>query len=475
MIRLISWSAMALVFGSIVGCGGGEKILRRPSAETTWSTFVGTPLSGPVAVPTTTPSTTAPSGDRLLVSIQPIWLKVEPSTSLLPVATRGRLSTRQGADVPLTPTADLAARARLGLGDEADAVLKSIEAGTPDTTLVDPAQEIALAAGQTVEWTLAVDRGGDGERIISLRIGRESGSSSLQWSLRLKDSIVAQVENETLSAKAFELRTLNRHEQIELDPISIAEANHVALLVATPTARTRADRRPAQAVALRLFVREPSADQDIAAAVDRSNTAVTSPFRPARIDAVAAALESALVAAVDPARRRQAMSFVATSGRADIAADLMLVADDAWLTDFADALRAARASSTQTWNADTLGWAMDRVALNRVAHAAASGKLTGELRGVLLVHAGVAGRNPSGLDELARLSTGRADFVARVQAENMIGLEDSSPATRVRAFDWLMQNNTPLAGYDPLGSPRDRAAAIESALNNTTTQPTNKP
>ena len=44
-------------------------------------------------------------------------------------------------------------------------------------------------------------------------------------------------------------------------------------------------------------------------------------------------------------------------------------------------------------------------------------------------------------------------------------LEDSSPAARVRAYDWLKAHARQPTGYDPLGEAHQRSAAIEKALN----------
>jgi len=52
---------------------------------------------------------------------------------------------------------------------------------------------------------------------------------------------------------------------------------------------------------------------------------------------------------------------------------------------------------------------------------------------------------------------------ARVIAENLIYLEDASPASRVRAYDWLQSRGRAPAGFDPLGTPRERRDALEKA------------
>ena len=92
-------------------------------------------------------------------------------------------------------------------------------------------------------------------------------------------------------------------------------------------------------------------------------------------------------------------------------------------------------------------------------------RLSPELTGVLLTLAGEAGRSPAAMEQiLANLST-RKDFENRLIAENFIALEDSSPAARVRAYDWLKAHARQPAGYDPLGEAHQRSAAIEKAVN----------
>ena len=102
--------------------------------------------------------------------------------------------------------------------------------------------------------------------------------------------------------------------------------------------------------------------------------------------------------------------------------------------------------------------------------------LPGELSAILTLHAGEAGRHAGALDEAIRTSATREQFNLRLIAENYIYLEDSSPASRVRAFDWLFAQGRSPAGYDPLGPAKDRRAALERALNPTpATLPTSNP
>ena len=64
-----------------------------------------------------------------------------------------------------------------------------------------------------------------------------------------------------------------------------------------------------------------------------------------------------------------------------------------------------------------------------------------------------------------------ADLRTRLLAENFIQLEDSSPAARVRACDWLAARGIAPAGYDPLGPPKARREALERALTAAATKP----
>jgi len=83
---------------------------------------------------------------------------------------------------------------------------------------------------------------------------------------------------------------------------------------------------------------------------------------------------------------------------------------------------------------------------------------------------GEVGLDPSTVAELATASGSREDFQTRLQAEHILLLEDTSPAARVRAFDWMRANGVAPADYDPLGSRAARRAAIEKHLNPPTSQ-----
>jgi hypothetical protein len=88
-----------------------------------------------------------------------------------------------------------------------------------------------------------------------------------------------------------------------------------------------------------------------------------------------------------------------------------------------------------------------------------------ELRAILTVYAGEPSRHSGSLDDIANQSTSRQDLENRLTAENLVFLTDSSPASRVRAFDWLSARGLAPAGYDPLGSAKQRREALDKALS----------
>jgi hypothetical protein len=175
-----------------------------------------------------------------------------------------------------------------------------------------------------------------------------------------------------------------------------------------------------------------------------------------------AALQMALQSLSDSSERRAALAFMAEQTGARLCEEAALVADDALLARLADAISARGATVAST--PEELGWEMDRATFELHAELLSGGKLPPELSVVLVAYAGEAGRNSASVEEVGKSLGTRAAFEARLVAENLIFLEDSSPAARVRAFDWLAARGQAPAGYDPLGPLRERRDALDKAL-----------
>jgi hypothetical protein len=129
-----------------------------------------------------------------------------------------------------------------------------------------------------------------------------------------------------------------------------------------------------------------------------------------------------------------------------------------------------------------VGWLLDHAAYNLLADLLNTANMTNgapmpdELAATLANHAGEAGRHPSSMQQILNRVGGRDEFNNRVLAENLIFLEDTSPASRVRAFDWLTARGHAPAGFDPLGTPRQRRQALDAGMNAAaTTAPTTAP
>jgi hypothetical protein len=111
----------------------------------------------------------------------------------------------------------------------------------------------------------------------------------------------------------------------------------------------------------------------------------------------------------------------------------------------------------------TLGWALERGCTRFLAERATQEPLPLELYAAVLRRTGELGRSPASLLDVVVKAKSLEEFHAAVATENRILLEDSHPATRVRAFDWLAARGLAPANFDPLASDDERDAALETS------------
>jgi len=192
-------------------------------------------------------------------------------------------------------------------------------------------------------------------------------------------------------------------------------------------------------------------------------------------------LASALAPTGDAFGLRSALLAVCAEVRGDVASEAALLLDDKALAPAAARVAEALAAAPPETDNAQLGWTVDRALLSGLALLAGGGAFPPELGAMMSARFGEAGRDPAALGELAAASPSRADFETRVRAENLILLDDSSPASRVRAFEWMSARNEAPPDYNPLGTPAERRAAIDEHLQSlgrqadTTTQPSSRP
>jgi hypothetical protein len=197
--------------------------------------------------------------------------------------------------------------------------------------------------------------------------------------------------------------------------------------------------------------------------------AATQPFREESDNPEWPGLLTALDAMARPGAPRQAMLFLASETDVQVLEDLALLGDDELREELAKKVIAKIGIPARVRTKDGLAWVLENASYELLSEQSAAGKLPPELSAVLSARAGEAGRHSGALDESLKIAANRQEFALRLIAENYIYLEDSSPASRVRAYDWLVARDRAPAGYDPLGSPRERRAALERALGGTTT------
>ena len=175
-------------------------------------------------------------------------------------------------------------------------------------------------------------------------------------------------------------------------------------------------------------------------------------------------LRSALDAMAKPNTPRAPMVFLGGQTGVTIFEDIAMVADDETRKALSAKVFATLGAPAKINTKPALAWILEHCSYELLSEQSSGEKLASELKSLLAVYAGEAGRHAGALDEALKTSKSRVDFELRVIAENYIYLEDSSPASRVRAYDWLRAHDRAPAGYDPLGPPKERRAALERAL-----------
>lgn len=181
-----------------------------------------------------------------------------------------------------------------------------------------------------------------------------------------------------------------------------------------------------------------------------------------------AALDALISAGDAP---RGTLVYLANQTGASLAEAVALVADDQLLAVIAKSVR-EKVPNLATRDRNTVGWMLERSTISAVTSIADDETNTGlaSVRGVLETYAGEAGRQLDLLQSLADGATSCDDLYNRLIAEHIIYLEDNSPASRVRAYDWLSARGIAPTGYDPLADTRARRDALDAYQEAITTE-----
>ncbi len=419
-------------------------------------------------------SVLSPSADGVMLSDKPedalgvhvTFLALEriPATDFVPVGSRAVFFTSSGGGDAVLPVAQLTRQATIAdLRDPVDlpAELRGANAGQ---IAAMTSFDAALPRGVTARFSALDPRevhdpltGESTRRSVSVAVTRAAAMGKpSQLVLVLKD-LVPRKEGR------FEL-------QSETAIFDLPPGDHTSTAVVVPF---HFDDAVSRCTTILVQVYPGTADAAHAAALvncRRRIGALVATSQPvsATGEPSAWATVTAAVQSLTPAKgRRSTLVFLAGQTGASICEDLAMDGDDATLDRLVKAITSKVDVKAPAENNLTVGWLLDHTALEELARVAVDSsngtRVPGELLAVLTAHTGEVGRHPSSLDLVLKGVASRTDLNNRLLAENMIFLEDSSPASRVRAYDWLNARHLAPAGYDPLASGRARRDALEKA------------
>jgi hypothetical protein len=428
--------------------------------------FWGSPLSGPTASPTTGPATgpipAATPSDSLSVQVTFIALENVPATNYPPVGSRAVFVSSTGAGNAVLPAAELTRPATIADLKSADGLAADLTNGHAGRTTPMHRFTAALPPGVTATFA-ALDpvqlmdlvTGQPTRRSLQVMVSRPAVPAGRpQIALVLKDVL-------RLKKDRLDLRT-----ELALFDLPPGDPTHTAMIVPF-----HFDDAQSKAVAVMVEISPGNAETaHVAATADcLKQLAAPAATQPAPATGEAnpwSTVTAAVQSLTGVAGRRSSLAFLADQTGASLCEDLAMEADDAVLTQLVKNIQAKVAAHSLPTNDSNVGWLLDHTALEllaKISNDAANGTtpMPAELTSVLTTHTGEVGRHPSSLDDVLRGLSTRAELDNRLLAQNLIFLEDSSPASRVRAFDWLNSRHHAPAGYDPLGPVKARREAIE--------------
>jgi len=458
---------LALIFVLLAGCHARPQaapMLTTPIVATLATHYAGSVLSGP---------TTAPANSQtfaMIVHVRWVALAKMPDAPSASVGSRARLIVAGNTDAPLLGSPGLTGSVRLVEGAAAAALAKSFT-GPPSPTQAPIADRTAaLPDGVTSVFSANIGDGASPKQSVELRISRSTaitptsqpGGTSLQCSLAIARNDPFAISSSPASQSETAL----------FDLFIASSGNAVVLLVPMRFADPR-ETVLAASIEIRLAEKNAADDATIAqcdADLKQSNQQLADRTGTLPIGiSQSAGISSAFRAMRLPDQQRASLVYLADQTNAHLTQDVALVADNSALLQLSQKVLAGAGNVSPDALA-ALGWVLDRSSfelLTSLADSPEGSKLPPELATVLTQFAGEAARHSASLDEIAHGMSSEADLRNRIIAQNLVFLTDSSPSSRVRAFDWLNSRRLAPAGYDPLGSARERRMAMDRA----TTQP----
>lgn len=162
--------------------------------------------------------------------------------------------------------------------------------------------------------------------------------------------------------------------------------------------------------------------------------------------------------AIGARNRRPALLALVTPFRRARAVDVLAVADEPALAAVTAPMTAVDAE------ADDAGWQLERAMWRGLLPRIERRALTPALRAAVTRQLGALQEDPAALALLLATAADDAEFTRRVQAENVLALDDRSASLRTTAFTFLKRRGVAMPGYDPMDERARRHAAVRRLL-----------
>ncbi|MCA8970426.1 MAG: hypothetical protein KDC95_11600 [Planctomycetes bacterium] len=483
--KLITFSCrlLVVVLGACASSPREPAVPAIPVLQASSKWYAGTVLEGAQTnVPSLEPANDdpeQPSSSRVArTHVEVRWLESLPARALDPIASHARLLISDREADPIVSTVDAMSTIRVARGDEADAFwTEARDHDIASTTERDPRDRAPRSASMG-DATLVVPRGYTAT--YDVLVNRSAADAPLRFAFdvlpRAGDDDVLRVAIVTHGAGSDGGRPVTDGEGrlVVLEEPLRASDDRIVVLLRDPEAvgldlgmpGTLAVSLTADAVAATDVASELAkcAEAARAAALDAEQRNRTpSPDALRRME-----LESAFEALArrDGNRRAAVWSLVGSDAgdrSSPLVADLVRTVDETTFGAFADSLAGSKDAILQVGTDPALiAWQVERRAWIWLVAKAQSEAFDDVLEAMLLRQSGEVGRYPSSVQSFANRAKNAADMTRRLEAENLLLLEDGNPGSRVRAYDWLALRDLAPEGFDPLAALEVRRAALDA-------------
>lgn len=456
----------AVVLGALGGCTSthappGPLVI--PSAQTQTICRLGTPLSGP------RPGNAADIDFADRLDVQVTWFALErfDGGKLPLLGSQASLIAARLGGLAVLPSARLTQDGRVQWGTEVD-LARLLNAASPARKTQLSQSYAALPMGVT-DCFRAIDSAGPVDRTldqpelryIEIDVARQSATS-----LRIAACVQDSPTGIAADGGPYQFESAIFDHDVSFPPRQGASE---ALLLMIPFQFTGPPNRAAAVLITFLppQIGAPFHDAVVACQRDLQNGQSQEISGPAWT----LGLERAVGSLDSPTERRAALVYLASQTEAKLCQDVAGVCDDTILAQIAGLIRAGATDALKSNSVDEFSWLLDRSTIQAMQGPLFKSQLSPELLEILTLYMGETGRHAAALDEVMRGVTSRGALEQRLVSENYIYLQDSSPAYRARAYDWLKARNLAPANFDPLGTPRQRREALDQALSTGSTAP----